>query len=184
MIIEQSLMKSMKTDGRSTQESVISKWVYSMHAMNIVCEGLEDLNNVKMDTTDQHVDASDLRAKRDTEDIKRLLESFLLRDHFAVVGKIISIASVVVVDETINCHNAREVGITSMTRMFGQTFNNIKLKRVDKVLPRLTISSAIKVHDENVPIDPVLLFQSMSVTKSFEDELETSFKYELALYSL
>ncbi|GBN93116.1 hypothetical protein AVEN_72879-1 [Araneus ventricosus] len=90
MIIEQSLMKSMQIEGcisrgRSTQESVISKWVYSMHATNIVCEGLEDLANVKMDTTDKHVDASDSRVKRDTEDIKKLLEWFLLHDPFPVV---------------------------------------------------------------------------------------------------
>ncbi|GBN36812.1 hypothetical protein AVEN_37218-1 [Araneus ventricosus] len=68
--------------------------------------------------------------------------------------------------------------------MFSRTFNNIKLNRVDKVLPLLTISSAIKVHDEKVPIDPVLLFQRMSITKSFEDELQTFFKYELAPYPL
>ncbi|GBM57016.1 hypothetical protein AVEN_146043-1 [Araneus ventricosus] len=41
MIIKQSLMKSMRTDGgisrgRSTQESVISKWVYR-HACNEYC---------------------------------------------------------------------------------------------------------------------------------------------------
>ncbi|GBM17758.1 hypothetical protein AVEN_99641-1 [Araneus ventricosus] len=104
MIIEQSLMKSMHTDGgisrgRSTQESVISKWVYSMHATNTVCEGLEDLANVKMDTTDKRVDASDSRAKRDTEDIKKLREWFLLHDPFPVVEKIISIASGVIGDE-------------------------------------------------------------------------------------
>ncbi|GBM38242.1 hypothetical protein AVEN_47338-1 [Araneus ventricosus] len=123
MVIEQSLMKSMKTDGgiargRSTQESVISKWVYSKHATNTACEGLEDLANVKMDTTDKHVDASDSRVKRDTEDIKKLLGWFLLHDPFPVVEKIISIASGVVSDENINCHNAREVGITSMTKMY------------------------------------------------------------------
>ena len=101
-----------------------------------------------------------------------------------MVEKIISIANGVVGDEKINCHNARDVGITSMTRMFGRTFNNIKLKRVDKVLPLLTISSAIKVHDGKVPIHPLLLFQRMSITKSFEDELEIFFKYELAPYPL
>lgn len=58
MVIEQSMMKSMKTDGgvargRSTQESAISKWIYGMHAMNTVCERLEDLADVSMDTTDQ-----------------------------------------------------------------------------------------------------------------------------------
>lgn len=43
MVIEQSLTKSIKTDGgvargRSTQESILSKWVYGMHSMNTVCE--------------------------------------------------------------------------------------------------------------------------------------------------
>ncbi|GBM57017.1 hypothetical protein AVEN_146044-1 [Araneus ventricosus] len=136
-----------------------------------------------MDTSDKRVDASDSRVKRGTEDIKKLLERFLLHDPFTVVKKIISIASGVVGDEKINCHSAREVGITSMTRMFGQTFNNIELKHVDKVLSLLTISSAMKVHDEKVPIDPVL-FQRMSITEFFEDELQTFFKYELAPYPL
>ncbi|GBM10337.1 hypothetical protein AVEN_141917-1 [Araneus ventricosus] len=122
-----------------------------------------------MDTTDKHVDESDSRVKRDTENIRKLLEWFLLYDPFPVVEKIISIASGVVGDEKINCHNASKVGITSMTKLFGQTFNNIKLKRADKGLLLLTISSAIKVHDEKVPIDPVLLFQRMSIIKSFED---------------
>ncbi|GBM25439.1 hypothetical protein AVEN_245841-1 [Araneus ventricosus] len=116
IIIEQSLMKSMQTDGgisrgRSTQKSVVST----------VCKEMEDLVNVKMDTTDKHVNASDSRLKIDTEDIKKILEWFLLHDPFPVVENIISIASGVVGDEKINCHNAREVGITSMTRMFGQT---------------------------------------------------------------
>lgn len=66
MVIEQSMMKAMKTyggiaRGRSTKESVISKWVYSMHAMNTVCEKLKDLANVRMNTTEQHVDAKDVR---------------------------------------------------------------------------------------------------------------------------
>ena len=52
----------------------VSKWVYGMYAMNIVCEGVEDLANVRMDTTDQHVAASDSPVKKDTKDIQKLLE--------------------------------------------------------------------------------------------------------------
>lgn len=193
MVIEQSMMKSMKTDGgvardRSTQASVLSKWIYGMHAMNTVCEKLEDLADVRMDTVDQHLDASDSSVKRDVQDITKLLEWFSLHEPFPKVDKIISIASGVVGDNKINCHNAREVGISSMAKMVGQSFNNwpsfnnIKLKRADKVLPLLTMSSTIKVHDEKVPVDPVLLFQRMSVTKTFEDELEKFFEYELAPY--
>lgn len=104
MVIEQSMMKAMKTDGgiargRSTTESVISKWVYSMHAMNTVCEKLDDLANVRMDTTEQHVDASDSRMKKDAKDIRKLLEWFSTHDPFPEVSKIVSIASGVVGDD-------------------------------------------------------------------------------------
>lgn len=44
--------------------------------------------------------------------------------------------------------------------------------------------STIKVHDEKVPVDPVLLFQRMSITKTFEDEIEKFFEYDLAPYPL
>ncbi|CAG4972676.1 unnamed protein product [Parnassius apollo] len=189
MVIEQSMMKCMKTDGgvargRSTQESVISKWAYGMHTMNTVYEVLEDLANVRMDKTDQHVDASDSRIKRDIEDINKLLEWLLSHDPFPVIPKIMSISIGVVGNDKINFHNARAVGLASISKMTGQTFNNIKLKRADRVLPLFSASSVIKVHDEKVPIDPVLLFQRMSITQTFEDTLETFFAYELAPYPL
>lgn len=149
MVIEQSMMKAMKTDGgiargRSTKESVISKWVYSMHAMNTVCDKLEDIANVKMDTTEQHVDASDSRMKKDARDIRRLLEWFPKHDPFPEVNKIVSIASGVIGDDKINCYKAREVGLASVAKMTRLTFNNIKLKRADKVVPLLAITSSIK----------------------------------------
>lgn len=133
-----------------------------------------------MDTTDQHVDASDSRVKRDIEDINKLMEWFLLHDPFPIILKIMSIASGVVGDEKINCHNARAVGLASISKMAFQTFNNIKLKRADRVLLLLNASSVIKLHEEKVPIDPVLLSKRMSITKTFEDELETFFAYEIA----
>ena len=187
MVIEQSMMKSMKTyggisQGRSTKERVISERVYGMHAMNTVCEGLEDLADIKTYKTDQHADASDSRIKKDDKDIEKLQQWFLSHDPFPKIKEIISIASGIVGDNKINCHKAREVGIAAMSKMTGETFN-IKLKRA-KVLPLLTISSTIKFHDEKVPVDPVLLFQRMSISKTFEDEIEKLFEYELAPYLL
>lgn len=76
MVIEQSLMKSMKTEGgvsrgRSTQDSVLSKWIYGMYAMNSICEELETFCNISLDTVDQHVDTRDSRINRDDEDLKK-----------------------------------------------------------------------------------------------------------------
>ena len=48
----------------------------------------------------------------------------------------------------------------------------------------MAASSTVKVHKEEVPIDPILLFQRMTITKVFEDEIEKFFVYELAPYPL
>ncbi|CAG5000556.1 unnamed protein product [Parnassius apollo] len=70
-----------------------------MRAMNTVCDKLEDIANVRMDTTEQHVDASDSLVKKDARDIRRLLEWFSTHDPFPEVNKIVSIASGVVGDD-------------------------------------------------------------------------------------
>ena len=110
------------------------------------------------------------------KDIKKLLEWFSSHDPFPEINKILSIARGVIGGNKINCHKAREAGIASMSKMMVQTFNNIKLKRSEKVLPLLAVSSTVKVHEEEAPIDPLLLFQRMSITKTFEDEIENFFR--------
>lgn len=56
------------------------------------------------------------------------------------------IASGVVGDNKINRHNTCEVGIVSITKISGQTFNNNKLKCADNVHILSTMSSTIKVY--------------------------------------
>ena len=131
----------------------------------------------------QTVDASDSRCKKDAKDITKLRDWFSSHDPFPKINKIVSIASGVVGDDKINCRKAHEVGIASMSRITGETFKKIKIKRSEKVLPLLAASSTIKVHEEEVAIDPVLLFQRMRITKAFEGEIENFLKYKLARYT-
>lgn len=72
MVIEQFLMRSMKTQGglthgRGMSESVITKFVLTMIILIEVC-------NVSYFTSDQHVDSTDSRITRDAADIEKLLE--------------------------------------------------------------------------------------------------------------
>lgn len=71
-----------------------------------------------------------------------------------------------------------------MSKITGLTFDNIKFKRADKVVPLLAMSSTVKVHDKKIPVDPVLLFQRMSIKTTLEDEIEKYFEYELTPYPL
>ena len=187
MIIEQTLMKSMKMEGglsrgRSTQESVLCKWVYGMHSMNAICDELEKFNGISLDTGEQHVDARDSRIKRDDEDVLKLLEWFKHHNPFPAMKQIVSLATGIIGHDGINCHNARNIGLQSMNNIIGQTFDKIKLKRSNKVLSLLCVNSSVKVHDCKVAIDPLLLFQRISVFKKFDEHLSDYLHYELSPY--
>ncbi|CAH0555189.1 unnamed protein product [Brassicogethes aeneus] len=145
MVIEQSLMKSMKSEGglsrgRSTQESVLCKWVYAMYATNIICEEIEYFCNISLDSPEQHV------------------------------------------HDQVNCHKAYDVGLDSMSKITGLNFNEIKLKRADKVLPLSVVNKSVKINDCKVSVDPLLLFQRITVSKKFESNLQEYLQYELSPY--
>ncbi|CAH2086035.1 unnamed protein product [Euphydryas editha] len=187
MVIEQSLMKSMKTEGgvsrgRSTQESVLCKWVYAMYATNTICEEIERFCNISFDSVDQHVDARDSRIKRDDTDVNELVGWFTLHNPFPNTNQLVSLASGIVGNDQINCHRAHEIGLQSMVKITGLNFNEIKLKRVDKVLPLSAINKSVKINDCKVSIDPMLLFQRITVSKKFESNLQEYLQYELSPY--
>ncbi|KYN00649.1 hypothetical protein ALC62_08572 [Cyphomyrmex costatus] len=189
MVIEQTLMKYMKTEGgvsrgRSTQESVLCKWIYGMYAMNTVCEGMETFCNVSLDTADQHVDARDSRINRDNADVKKLVEWFASHNPFPKTNQIMSLATGIVGNDEINCHDAYNIGHISMENMIGQTFYNVKFKRSNRVVPLLSVRSCVKVHDCKIPIDPLLLFQRICLNKKFNEQLCEYLQYELSPYPL
>ncbi|KAL6438744.1 hypothetical protein ACFW04_004618 [Cataglyphis niger] len=164
MIIEQTLMKSSKSRedfarGRSTSESVLNKWRrkfcgFSFHS------------------GEQHVDARKSRTKRDVEDVHKLLDWFNSHNPFPIVKKIMLIATGVTGNEKINCHDACKIETARMEQKIGNNFNDIKFRRADRVLPLLIVST----------IDPLLLFQRISVMKKTNEKLRTYLEYELAPY--
>jgi len=189
IVIEQTLMKCMKTEGgvsrgRSTQESVLCKWIYGMHAMNTICEGIEKFCNVSLDTVDQHIDARDSRINRDNANVKKLVEWFASHNPFPTTNKIMSLATGIIGNDEINCHDAYNIGHISMENMVGQTFDNVKFKRSNRVLPLLSVNSSVKIHDCKVVVDPLLLFQRICLNKKFDEHLREYLKYELSPYPL
>ncbi|KAL4105063.1 hypothetical protein QTP88_020338 [Uroleucon formosanum] len=189
MVIEQSLMKSMKSEGgvsrgRSTQESVLSKWIYGMYAMNTICEDVEKFCNISLDTVDQHVDTKDSRIKRDNDDVNKIIEWLTIHNPFPQTNKIMSISNGIIGNDEINCCDAYEIGKNLMNKMVGLKFDNFKFKRANRVLPLLSVKSSIKVYDHSVPIDPLLLFQRISLNTRFQDNLDEYLKYELSPYPL
>lgn len=84
----------------------------------------------------------------------------------------------------INCHNALEVGLSLIDDMIGQNFGTIKMSRKARVQPISKINASVKIDNETISIEPLLLFQRISLVKKSDEELQCYFDYELAPYPL
>jgi len=125
-----------------------------------------------------------LRISRDTNDLNILLKWFSSHPPFLELNEIISISTGVVGDTTINCHNAYEIGLIEMKKIIGQTYGTVKLKRSNRVLPIAIVNSSIRIREEIISIDPLLIFQRISIMKTSNEELKSYFEYELSPYPL
>lgn len=100
------------------------------------------------------------------------------------MDEIMSISTGVVGDDKINCHLAQEIGTIGVSKIIGENFDSVKFKRKEKVLPLATVSNSIKVNQDIIPINPLMLFQRICVTKQSDGELKEHLKYELTPFPL
>lgn len=189
MTIETTLMRSFKsrggiTGGRGVSHSVLSKWLVGMNATHEICASLEEFCGVLFTSSEQHKDFGQARRSRDTADIAKLSQWFDSYPPFPQTSEIISIASGVVGDATINCYDALRIGKEAMNKIVGLPFSSIKLSRKDRALPLSSVSSSIKIHDEKVAVDPTLLFQRMCISKRSDEDLMKFLEFELAPFPL
>lgn len=120
--------------------------------------------------------------KKDNADVNILFDWFKLHDPFPNTTQLISIASGIVGNEQINCHRSYEIGLESMKKITGLSFNEIKLKRSEKVMPLSGVNKSVKINDCKVAVDPLLLFQRITVSKQIESNLEEYLQYKLSPY--
>ncbi|GFT77824.1 uncharacterized protein TNCV_4388011 [Trichonephila clavipes] len=85
-------------------------------------------------------------------------------------------------NDQINCHKTHEIGLESIVKITCLKFNEIKLKRSNQVLPLSIVNKSVKINDCRVSIDPLLLFQRITVSKQFERYLQEYLQYELSPY--
>lgn len=127
-------------------------------------QGLEDYCNIDSSTSEQHVDLSDGRIKKDDEDIQNLLFWLNQHDPFQADCPLLSLSTGIIADSTINCHEAVELGLKSMSTMVDKHVNEIYLSGRYKVKPLSVAAGTVHVLDgECVKIDSALLLQRLSL---------------------
>lgn len=181
--IEQTLMRSMKVAGgpfkRGASDSVVWRWIKGTTYTRDIIEGIENFCRISF-RNHQHVDASDARVQRDATDVKKLKDFFEQHNPFPTNTKIMCISSGILGNDSIDCHNAFERGCATMKNINGKNFKELSFTKKDKVTTLLSLSSKIKLNNKIISIDPLLIFQRISVIKTSNEEFQSYFNYELS----
>lgn len=155
MIIEQYLMRTLKTSGGLTQgrvitSSTVGKWVKTMPATTKIVESVEKLSGDSSVSSDQHVELRESRIGRDSNDALKLTEWLKLHNPFerdssglvSLHNRLVALATAV------NCDSAKETGTRSINQMVGKPFNEVHLTRKDVVVTLETGNKGIRIRDQ------------------------------------
>lgn len=187
LIIEQVLMRSVKTHGGLTRGKGMSEtqrliWVLSMPACADINETMQKLTGVKYETSDQHKDISTARQVRDTKDTLALIDYLRERDPFAENDSLFNIANGMSAKEGVNVEQTGNIGERILSSMTGKAVDEYTFKKADQVVT-LASHSTVKVKGESVRVDPQLIFQRLvTIGEHSDDDLMSLFKYELCSY--
>lgn len=108
----------------------------------------------------------------------------LYGETFGTNEELVSLTTGIVASAEINCDKAKEIGENILQKSIGNNFQDLKLKRNDKVKSLGFAHKTIKVFDQVSPVNSTQLFNRILCSCKSEDHLKECFKYELASYPL
>lgn len=192
MTIEQTLMRVLKigaqsaTHGRSVTDSVLTRFIQGMPYAYDIMDQLESFTNSRCSSSNQHVDFSSARQKKDKEDVqsfKNWLKEHGLFDERP--GKLISLSTGLVGDSTVDCHKVVEKGLKSLLKMVGANAETYKFSKKYCVKTLLKTTPVCIVDEEPVTVNTTLLFQRI-VASMINDKniVQEALVHELAPFPM
>ena len=187
LIIEQVMMRSLKTRGGITRgggmtDSVRLVWVGSMHRRAGIHDAMSTLTNLKRHTSEQHVELTSSRRERDMKSMWKVLAWFDAHDPFLpMVEELRSLSTGLTAldNDNINCDDAENVGYQLQKKLDGVCFEEVKMKRSEQIRSLACLQDAIKVDNEHVHINPLILFGRLTTLAQRQEDIKEQFKYEL-----
>ncbi|CAK1588860.1 unnamed protein product [Parnassius mnemosyne] len=189
MVIEQTLMRSMKssgglTRGRGITDSVLAKWVCGSPGCTAICTSLEEFAEVVFASGEQHVDFRQSRQQRDSRDRAKIREWFSEHPPFPKLNSLISLSTGVLGNSKVNCHQALDIGTKTMKNFIGRRFSDMKQSKKNVVLSLASMSSSIKNNGETVTVNPLTIFQRTVIAKKNDEDVADLLTYELTPFPM
>lgn len=186
LVIEQTLMRSLKSTGGLTRGSGMSEhqraiWTMSSPVSSAYNFAMQEFCGMRYTTSEQHKEVATARIARDAEDRTKLATTLGLYSPFSDEKTLRNIITGINADDDVNVHNLFTVGMDAVVKMGDQLIFSYSHKRNSKV-KTLASAKAVKVAEDRT-IDPALLFQRfLVVSQSGELCLDDVMKYELSPY--
>lgn len=189
LVIEQVLMRSMKTcggltRGRGMSETQRTVWLLSTPACAEINRAMQEFTGIYYSSSEQHVDSREARISRDHNDMMELLQFLEARNPFRDDPALCNVATGVTADDTVNVDKAKEVGTSVIKSLVGKRVSGFSFKKKDQVIT-LKTKSSVKIDNETVQVDPQLLFQRLIFVARGKiplEQLPFLFTYELCTY--
>ncbi len=187
IIIEQVLMRSLKTSGGLTRGRGMTEhqrllWLLSRPACAEVNQAMQELTEVNYNTGEQNKDMTAARQARDWKDTLTVLQYLQERNPFSSDSSLRSIATGVHAHPTVNVDKAVAIRDMILTSMNGTTPAEYTFKKRNQAVTLGLKSSSVKINGDRIQIDPLLLFQRLTTVIQSSDDLESAFKHELCSY--
>ena len=188
LVIEQVLMRSIKTSGGLTRgkgftESQRSIWCQSMPYCAAVNRAMQSITDLVYVSSEQHKEAGSTRRNRDAKDIETITLFLKERSPFIEVPSLRNIVTGEVAGQQVNVDRAKVIGQTILRSMCGVTAQTWSFK---KSMTAKTLSSraVFTIESETIHIDQQLLFQRLILISERKSSCDVShlFSHELCIF--
>ena len=125
LVIEQVLMRSLKTSGgltrgRGMTEAQRLAWVMSMPACAEVNSAMQNPTDIVNNTSEQHKEGTKARQERGHKDAHEIVTFLSLRNRFRADPSLRSITTGIVAEDNVNADKAKEVGEKILSSLTGK----------------------------------------------------------------
>jgi len=186
LVIEQTLMRSLKSTGGLTRSSGMTEdirnlWTLSAPVTSEYNSAMQDFTDMTYTTSPQHKDSTEARIKRDASDLNKIRAKLASCSPFTSDPTLRNIINGIVAGSEVNVHDYESVGNKVIADMIGESAFTYKFQRKDRAQTLGNIS-AVKIAPDRT-IDPALLFQRfLVVSRSGDLLLEEVLTFELSPY--
>ena len=175
-VIEQSLMRSLKTTGGLTRGRGMGEvqrliWLLSSPICAEINNSMQHLTSVNFEMDEIHKELRPARQERDTSDTHKIIQCLASKNPFDTQDHSLhSIDTGITASDNVNADSALQIGKKIIENMVDKKVTEHSFKRKDQVIT-LESKSSVNTASDEVSVDPLLLFQRLVTAGTNSGEL-------------